>query len=674
MALTNEYQYIGRSNAVKDQNSRYSYYILLYAKTSGDMTTGRHTVSVKMLLASEMNTFYGYATSGSITINGSSVSSWSWKADAPGTAWNHSNLTAGGVTYKHAVDIREVSHVVNVGYGVTKDIPIAASWVFNSGNQGYMPQVSVTASVSVSVTLPMIAGASTPTVRVASVPMGEALVIATNRASAAFTHTLTYRFGSASGTIGETVGDSVSWAPSLELARQIPNGTSGTAVISCVTYLNGKAIGTKEVTVVLTVPASVVPTASATWEDTSGAFSKMGAPVQNISKLRWDVTGTGSYGSTIVSAAVTLKGKAYSGGILTDAGAIPVKITVTDSRGRVGIAEDTLTVAAYAPPSLTLSASRCLEDGTADEAGDHAKVTVSGFVTQVNGQNAAELQVSWGGGAETVLPEVGQITWEKIVPADPDTTAQISATLSDKLASTAKSMVLSTGYATLDLLAGGKGIAFGKAATKEGFECAMTASFPGGIACTKLTAADDLNNIRQNGLYYWDWGDAPANAPSASYGEAYYMNTLRVWSANGNICCQEAIDVSDSSTRGTKLVRTLYGGRAYPWEWENPPMTLGNEYRTTERHNKKAVYTKLINLGTLPGRNGNIHVATGVSATAIVRATGQISDGSTMPYGYNRELISFGVSTATINVYTADNEYAVYSDKTGTAQIWYTKD
>ena len=530
-----------------------------------------------------------------------------------------------------------------------------------------------TVSGSGSATLDTIAQASVPTAGAAAT-MGEALAIATNRASAAFTHTLTYRFGSASGTIGENVGDSVSWTPSLELARQIPNGTSGTAVISCVTYLDGKAIGTKEATVVLTVPASIVPTASATWEDTSGAFSKVGAPVQNISKLRWDVAGTGSYGSTIVSAAVTLKGKAYSGGILTDAGAIPVKIAVTDSRGRVGIAEDTLTVAAYAPPSLTLSASRCLEDGTADEAGDHAKITVSGFVTQVNGKNAAELQVSWGGGAETVLPEVGAIAWEKIVPADPDTTAPITATLSDKLASTAKSMVLSTGYATLDLLAGGKGIAFGKAATKEGFECAMTAGFPGGIACTKLTAADDLNNFRQNGLYYWDWGDAPANAPSASYGEAYYINALRVWSANGNICCQEAIDVSDSSTRGTKLVRTLYGGRAYPWEWENPPMTVGNEYRTTERHNKKAVYTKLVNLGTLPGRNGNIHVATGVSATAIVRATAQISDGSTMPYGYNRELISFGVSTATINVYTADNEYAVYSDKTGTAQIWYTKD
>lgn len=109
-------------------------------------------------------------------------------------------------------------------------------------------------------------------------------------------------------------------------------------------------------------------------------------------------------------------------------------------------------------------------------------------------------------------------------------------------------------------------------------------------------------------------------------------------------------------------------------EWINPPMELGVEYRTTERYNRKIVYAVLLNLGTLPAPNSNIHVSTGVSATAIVRATAQISDGSTMPYGYNRELIGFSASLETINVYTADNEYADYSDKTGIAEIWYTKD
>jgi hypothetical protein len=39
------------------------------------------------------------------------------------------------------------------------------------------------------------------------------------------------------------------------------------------------------------------------------------------------------------------------------------------------------------------------------------------------------------------------------------------------------------------------------------------------------------------------------------------------------------------------------------WEWINPPMVLGTEYRTTKRHNGSAVYTKLVNLSTLPNKS-----------------------------------------------------------------------
>lgn len=38
------------------------------------------------------------------------------------------------------------------------------------------------------------------------------------------------------------------------------------------------------------------------------------------------------------------------------------------------------------------------------------------------------------------------------------------------------------------------------------------------------------------------------------------------------------------------------------WEWVNPPMIVGTEYRTTKRHDGKVVYTKLVSLGTLPNK------------------------------------------------------------------------
>lgn len=325
-----------------------------------------------------------------------------------------------------------------------------------------------------------IARASQPRLSATDLELGGSLEIFTDRAPD-FTHTLQYRFGNASGVIAQDVTDSCRWTPPLGLASQIPNAVSGTAVITCTTYAGGAAIGKKEVTVTLTVPASVVPTASATWEDASGAYGALGAYVKNITRLAVTVSGTGVYGSTVTGASVTLGGKAYSGGIITDSGELSLVVSVTDSRGRTGTAVYPITVADYSPPGLSLSASRCTADGTADDTGDHACITVSGFVTQVNGSNAANLTLTYGGQSVTAQFAPGEVFFQKTVYADPDTTMAITARLSDKLVSSSRTMVLSTGYATLDLLAGGKGISFGKAATREGFDCAMDAYFRKGL-------------------------------------------------------------------------------------------------------------------------------------------------------------------------------------------------
>lgn len=37
-----------------------------------------------------------------------------------------------------------------------------------------------------------------------------------------------------------------------------------------------------------------------------------------------------------------------------------------------------------------------------------------------------------------------------------------------------------------------------------------------------------------------------------------------------------------------------------PWEWVNPPMRLGVEYRTTERYQEKPMYAKVVYFGKLP--------------------------------------------------------------------------
>ena len=89
---------------------------------------------------------------------------------------------------------------------------------------------------SATITITYEEGVSQPSVSVPSADMGTYVIIYTNRQSTASTHTLTYSFGSASGTISTGVGHSVAWAPSFSLAQQIPWATSGNCIITCHTY------------------------------------------------------------------------------------------------------------------------------------------------------------------------------------------------------------------------------------------------------------------------------------------------------------------------------------------------------------------------------------------------------------------------------------------------------
>lgn len=64
--------------------------------------------------------------------------------------------------------------------------------------------------------------------------------------------------------------------------------------------------------------------------------------------------------------------------------------------------------------------------------------------------------------------------------------------------------------------------------------------------------------------------------------------------------------------------RSCLNGVWGAWEWVNPPMQAGVEYRTTERHKGKAVYTKCISLGSLLAAGSTKSVSLDVSALTEV--------------------------------------------------------
>ena len=191
------------------------------------------------------------------------------------------------------------------------------------------------------------------------------------------------------------------------------------------------------------------------------------------------------------------------------------------------------------------------------------------------------------------------------------------------------------------------------------------------IYAAKLTSGDSLDNLKTNGWYYWDWEDPPMGIPGSA-GTAY-MRVMRVWTGNGGECFQEMVDMSDSSYTGGMVRRSIYGSIVYPWEWVNPPMTLGIEYRTTERYNGKPVYAKAVDVGVLPNSSyKEVLIAYGI--TGIVRLDGYVYwNGST--YVDKIPITKFGVDTvlysnSTLRV-TASRDFSSYS---AYAAVYYIKD
>jgi hypothetical protein len=121
----------------------------------------------------------------------------------------------------------------------------------------------------------------------------------------------------------------------------------------------------------------------------------------------------------------------------------------------------------------------------------------------------------------------------------------------------------------------------------------------------------DLNNALDCGWYAFS--DTAENTPFG-YGIALVLNRFDV----------DIVQVAFSTTMFASnfngaIARRMYTEDAWSeWEFINPPMEVGVEYRTTERWMGKPVYTSLVNAGAYP-ETGLRNAETGIVATGIVR-------------------------------------------------------
>lgn len=157
-------------------------------------------------------------------------------------------------------------------------------------------------------------------------------------------------------------------------------------------------------------------------------------------------------------------------------------------------------------------------------------------------------------------------------------------------------------------------------------------SAPGGFGLgvaggQPLSATDDLDTVTKNGVYQWS-SSLPKNAPTG------YCK-MRVW--NGADWISQEI-MSAYANEKDSIRRRVFNNNVWgPFEWVNPPMALGVEYRTTERYLGKPVYVKAFNVPALPNNSDlSVNIATNSdgSADETIRAItgyGVTSNGSSIP-------------------------------------------
>lgn len=188
------------------------------------------------------------------------------------------------------------------------------------------------------------------------------------------------------------------------------------------------------------------------------------------------------------------------------------------------------------------------------------------------------------------------------------------------------------------------------------------------VGLTPEQYGNDLNNIKVNCWYLSAAGtaNAPPGINLSEYGHGITLFRNR------------NTGVQIHTWAGGYAVRTISGGVWQPWEYINPPMLFGKEYRTPERYNGKPVYSKLIDLGAGLGDGTFKLVSHGVASMRdIVSCVGSMSYS-----GGNNPISLPGISSDGTKTFYLGANYSnivwgakgtAYDAYYGKAQIKYTK-
>lgn len=324
-------------------------------------------------------------------------------------------------------------------------------------------------SVSGTANLDTIPRATQPSVASSSA-MGTNVTLNLPRASSSFTHTVKYSNAGHDKT-WTGVGASLTYNfPVDEWAQKIQKSTSNGGIWTVTTYNGSQSLGTKSVSMRLTIPDSVVPTTSnfTIADGNAKAQAVLGDGtnfVQRVSVLNVSISAAGVSGSWITTSETVIGGKTYtstansgrsvsinlnelSGLVGTQA----VKVRTKDSRGRwSSYVTQSFNIWAYTLPTINAVIER-VNNTTQIKFTKSAKVSsiVIGNVEKNTYTTKTEYRLSNATTWTTAKTETNAFATVTIDGFAIDKSYDIRLTLTDKFTSTSTTTTISTSKVLLD--------------------------------------------------------------------------------------------------------------------------------------------------------------------------------------------------------------------------------
>lgn len=438
--------------------------------------TSNVTVSVRFF-----RTNIGYETWGSGTvwcrINGTTYTA---------TIQPHQKITSSGIVlFSKTLDITH-------NQDGTKHL-VASSWIsmnspLTSNEQAYGQDLT------------RIPRATTPRLSPNEQEIGKTIQISLPRASADFTHTVYYTFGSLKETIATGVSTSTIFTLPSKLSSQIANSNSGLGEIVADTYQNGRYIGSGKATFTAMIPGGSSPIIeNVNMIDTNSAISsKFGAFVAGKSKMNVTVRASGTMGSNISSCVITYDGKNYNGltveNIPVVYGSNTLTVTVRDTRYRETTGTYNVRTHKYEPPQIqNFSVERCDNYGTSDDEGANLRYKAKFVTTSCDNRNDKSYRIEYKSQGSS---QWNYITSGNVYSYDSsgtkmgnlfnvDNTYIVRLTVSDYFGSITSEVELPTAFTLIDFHKTGKGVAFGGVCDSANFSVKMEAVMEGDVLFEK---------------------------------------------------------------------------------------------------------------------------------------------------------------------------------------------